>query len=96
MPVYMDCPLCGEKNINHGFVPTNGAMYYYHGNTCRYYIGNSGKVYTDELTMFNSEVVPHTPKTKADKTWIEARRADITGHPRKAKKLYKLWQELAL
>ena len=96
MPMHMKCKLCG-KLVNHGFNLTNGGMYLYHTNDnsndwCRYYIGDDKKVYKTALDLFRGVVEPRTPKTKLNKIWIKARIADLTNHPRSAKRLYKQWQ----
>ena len=90
MPLLQKCKLCG-KEANHGFQIVNGGLYLYHGENCRYYEGNNGKVYKTDLDLFKGVVEPMTPKTKTNILWIKARLADLTGHPRVAKKLYKQW-----
>lgn len=101
MPEIRECPKCGFIG-NHGFDITNGGMYYYHnGNKngtgapgCQYYIGNDNKVYHTAKDLFVSVVLPKTPKTKVNLIWIAARIADLDGHPRKAKRLYKQWNSM--
>ena len=88
MPMVKDCPLCGTKQINHGFDMTNGGIYFYHNRpgdpghaaaTCIYYEGDDGKVYRSALDLFRAVVEPRTPKTVENKLWIAARIADISG-----------------
>ena len=95
MPVERDCPICGFRGY-HGFRPVNGGMYYYHGSgtdSCWFYEGTDGKIYKTGLELFEAVVVPNTKKDKASCIWIEARRADLSNQPRKAKRLYKKWKE---
>jgi hypothetical protein len=96
MPMIKDCPICGQKQINHGFDITNGGMYFYHTNEnrkdwCYYYEGDDHKIYKNALDLFKGVVEPRTPKTKENIIWIKARIADLSNHPRKAKKLYEQW-----
>ena len=95
MPILRDCPLCGTRAM-HGFGIVNGGMYYYHGkhpDHCHFYEDDKGKIYRTHLDLFRAVVIPRTPKTKANRFWIAAREADLTGHPRKAKKLYEQWKK---
>ena len=89
MPIIKKCRVCGDI-APHGFQPVNGGMYLYHGK-CQYYEGNNGKLYLSHLELFKGVVEPETPKTPENKIWIKARIADLTGHPRIAKKLYRQW-----
>ena len=93
MPLIKDCPLCKAKSANHGFTIVNGGYFFYHGETCRYYEGDKGRVYRSHLEMFKAEVMPHVPKDKANQTWVQARLADLSNQPRKAKKLYEQWRK---
>ncbi len=97
MPVIMRCPKCNDGiEKNHGFGITNGGMWFYHNNPFhRFYIGDDDKVYSDELSLFKAIVIPRTPKNKASEAWIKGRLADLTGHPRTAKRYYNEWHKLA-
>ena len=78
---------------------TNGGMYFYHDKTggghCSYYLGDNGKVYNDQLSLFKAVTMPRALKDGRDpgiKDWIKARIADMTGHPRIAKRHYDAWK----
>ena len=96
MPAYCKCPICGFDGP-HGFNPTLGALMLYHtaphGNCVRWE-GAKG-VYRTALEHFRAEVLP-TCVNAESRVWAQARIADLSGHPRKAKKLYAEWQRLCL
>ncbi|MDP2365078.1 MAG: hypothetical protein Q8M94_15080, partial [Ignavibacteria bacterium] len=104
MPIKMKCKLCSFQG-NHGFVPTNGGLNVYHSENpdgsgqsrCNYYIGDDNEVYKTELELFKAVTMPtalkQTGNRLSTKIWCQARIATITGHPRKAEKLYNQWQK---
>ena len=49
----------------------------------------------DQLEAFELTVVPRVLRENkpGNTTWINAYRAELTGHPRKAKRLFKQWEE---
>ena len=104
MPMIMKCRLCDFEG-NHGFTNVNGGLAVYHAentdgtgkNKCYYYIGDDNKTYKTHLELFRAVTMPRAMKDgrESTKVWCLARIEDITGHPRKAKKLYERWHELA-
>lgn len=104
MPIKMQCKLCSFQG-NHGFMPTNGGLHVYHSDNpdgsghprCNYYLGDDDKVYKTELDLFMAVTMPTALKQTGHRMstviWCQARIATITGHHRKAKKLYDQWQK---
>jgi len=99
MPIIRKCPKCGFYG-NHGFTIEAVGMHYYHKTesngegkvVCTYYENDNG-IFDTELAAFNS-MHPKKSNDKELDTWLKARRADMTGHPKLAKRLFKQWKEL--
>jgi len=107
MPAITKCPVCGFEG-NHGFVGVVGGLHFYHtidpnamqcmANSCGFYLGASParKTYRTALELFAAEVEPVSARSarQSDRVWAQAWRARLTGHERKAKRLFAQWTEL--
>ena len=95
MPAKMECPICGFVG-NHGFDMVNGGMLFYHGGGCRFFHGDDNKIYKTELELFRAVTEPTARKSDPHhpglESWIKARIADLSGHPRIAKRHYDAWK----
>jgi hypothetical protein len=96
MPAICKCPKCGFNGA-HGFSPTNGGLMLYHhkqdGSVCKYYAGDDGNIYSTHLDLFKAVTIPRARQSRDPgvESWIKARIAELTGHPRIAKKHYDAW-----
>ena len=94
MPALMTCPVCGFHG-NHGFVEAGLSANdefiwkFYHYSTrgvcCSYYIGEKWFATMREAFLHKA------PRVLC--TWARARLAQIEGHPRRAARLFKQWNE---
>ena len=92
MPALTICGTCGFKG-NHGFVPICAGvpMHFYHGSGgCDgFYLDLDGNSHPTSLGAFNATI----EKVGGSKTWKAAMTARLSGHEKKALKLFDEWRE---
>ena len=91
MPAFTTCGTCGFKG-DHGFAPICAGvpMHFYHdsGGCDGCYLDLDGTSHPTSLEAFNATI----NKVGGSKTWKDAMTAELSGHERKALRLFKKWR----